>query len=174
MLILTNFNYFNFTNIYFIFNDKYKIIKPKVNKKVNFEEEILNSSLSSENNNNEDNKDNIEDIKIIQIRNNEHFGDALMFLNERSPLTAKVKTKTAELLIIRKIEAIEIYSIYPNIWKRINKKSLFNMEQIYLKIRKMVLELLKRYNIKIENKTPIETKNNIQTFTTFTYCFNII
>ena len=63
---------------YHIFNDKYKIIKPKVNKKVNFEEEILNSSLSSENNNNEDNKDNIEDIKIIQIRNNEHFGDALM------------------------------------------------------------------------------------------------
>ena len=152
---------------YHIFNDKYKIIKPKVKKKVNFEEEILNSSLSSENNNNEDNKDNIEDIKIIQIRNNEHFGDALMFLNERCPLTAKVKTKTAELLIIRKIEAIEIYSIYPNIWKRINKKSLFNMEQIYLKIRKMVLELLKRYNIKIENKTPIETKNNIQTFTTF-------
>ena len=152
---------------YHIFNDKYRIIKTKVKKKVNFEEEILNSSLSSENNNNEDNKDNIEDIKIIQIRNNEHFGDALMFLNERSPLTAKVKTKTAELLIIRKIEAIEIYSIYPNIWKRINKKSLFNMEQIYLKIRKMVLELLKRYNIKIENKTPIETKNNIQTFTTF-------
>ena len=75
------------------------------------------------------------DIKIIDIRNNEHFGDALMFLNEPCPLVAKVKTRTAELLILRKIEAIEIYSIYPNIWRRINKKSLFNMDQIYLKIR---------------------------------------
>ena len=92
------------------------------------------------------------DIKIIEIRNNEHFGDALMFLNEPYPLIAKVKTRTAELLILRKIEAIEIYSIYPNIWRRINKKSLFNMDQIYLKIRKIILELAERYNIKIEQK----------------------
>jgi CRP-like cAMP-binding protein len=84
----------------------------------------------------ENNTKNIEDIKIIEIRNNEYFGDALMFLNEPSPLIAMVKTKIAELLILRKLEAVEIYSIYPNIWKRINKKSLFNMEQIYLKIKK--------------------------------------
>jgi hypothetical protein len=123
--------------------------------------------LSNENNNNEDNKDNIEDIKIIQIRKNEHFGDALMFLNERCPLIAKVRTKTAELLILRKLEAIEIYSIYPNIWKRINKKSLFNMEQIYIKIRKMVITLSKRYNLKIENKTSIGINKKAQRFTKF-------
>ena len=97
------------------------------------------------------NNENIEDIKIIEIRKNEHFGDALMFLNERCPLAAKVRTKTAELLILRKIEAIEIYSIYPNIWKRINKKSLFNMEQIYLKIKKVVIELSSRYKVNIES-----------------------
>ena len=57
-----------------------------------------------------------------------------MFLNERCPLVAKVRTRNAELLLLSKMEAIEIYSIYPNIWKRINKKSLYNMEQIYLKI----------------------------------------
>ena len=152
---------------YHISYDQSKIIHPKNKEKVNFGEELLNSSLSSENNNDEDNKDNIEDIKIIQIRNNEHFGDALMFLNERCPLIAKVRTKTAELLILRKIEAIEIYSIYPNIWKRINKKSLFNMEQIYLKIKKMVIELFKRYNLKIESKSSIEIKNNAQKFTKF-------
>ena len=95
--------------------------------------------------------DNTEDIKIIEIRKNEHFGDALMFLNERCPLVAKVRTKTAELLILRKIEAIEIYSIYPNIWKRINKKSLFNMEQIYLKIKKVVVELSSRYKVNIDS-----------------------
>ena len=47
------------------------------------------------------------------------------------------------------MEAIEIYSVYPNIWKRINKKSLYNMEQIYLKIKKLIIEISKRYNIKI-------------------------
>jgi hypothetical protein len=50
------------------------------------------------------------------------------------------------------MEAIEIYSIYPNIWKRINKNSLFNMEQIYLKIKKIVFELSDRYGYEIEKK----------------------
>ena len=58
--------------------------------------------------------------------------------------------KIAELLILRKLEAVEIYSIYPNIWKRINKKSLFNMEQIYLKIKKIIIELSKKHNIKMD------------------------
>jgi hypothetical protein len=49
------------------------------------------------------------------------------------------------------MEAIEIYSIYPNIWKRINKKSLFNMEQIYRKIKKVVIEISNRYNININS-----------------------
>ena len=96
----------------------------------------------------------IEEIKIIEIRKNEHFGDALMFLNEQCPLFAKVRTKKAELLILRKMEAIEIYSIYPNIWKRINKKSLFNMEQIYLKIKKIIFELSDRYGFDIEKAFP--------------------
>ena len=91
-----------------------------------------------------------EDFKIIEIRKNEHFGDALMFLNEPCPLIAKVRSKTAELLILRKMEAIEIYSLYPNIWKRINKKSLFNMEQIYLKIKKRILEIAKKYGVNID------------------------
>ena len=93
---------------------------------------------------------NIQDIKIIEIRKNEHFGDALMFLNERSPLVVKVKTKNAELLVLRKMEAIEIYSIYPNIWKKINKNSLYNMEQIKLKIKKEIFSIAKKYGSQAE------------------------
>ena len=93
---------------------------------------------------NNDKKNKIQDIKIIEIRKNEHFGDALMFLNERSPLVVKVKSKTAELLVLRKMEAIETYCVYPNIWNRINKKSLFNMEQIKQKIKKTIFELVKK------------------------------
>ena len=118
--------------------------------------------------------ENMEYIKIIEIRAREHFGDALMFLNERCPIVAKVRTRSAELLILRKIEAIEIYSIYPNIWKRINKKALYNMEQIYLKIKKIVIELANRYNMNIDNylnkkkirsnlkKTCLNNINNLQ------------
>ena len=122
----------------------------------------IKSSKSSEsnlfnkiNNNNDETQIsesvNLEEIKVIDIREREHFGDALMFLNERCPLVAKVKTKTSELLILRKMEAIEIYTIYPNIWKRINKKSLYNMDQIYLKIEKKVLQLLDKYKINIDD-----------------------
>ena len=92
----------------------------------------------------------IQEIKIIEIRKNEHFGDALMFLNERSPLIVKVKTKVAELLVLRKMEAIEIYSIYPNIWKRINKKSLFNMEQIKGKIKNELFFIAKKFGSEAE------------------------
>ena len=102
----------------------------------------------SENNSNDlsskyENKD-LYFINLIDIRPKEHFGDALMFLNERSPLFARVKSRYAELLILGKMEAIEIYLIYPNIWKRINKKSLYNMEKIYLKIQKLVTTFLNR------------------------------
>ena len=75
-----------------------------------------------------------------------------MFLNERSPLSVKVKTKTAELLTLKKMEAIEIYSTYPNIWKRINKKSLFKMEKINLKAKKLLINLSKKYEVKIPRK----------------------
>ena len=124
---------------------------------------VQKKSFSEDNINNLFNKKNInydthvsenvdlENIKVIEIREREHFGDALMFLNERCPLIAKVRTKTSELLILRKMEAIEIYSKYPNIWKRINKKSLYNMEQIYLKIKKIVIQLSNKYKINIDD-----------------------
>ena len=115
---------------------KINLIKQKL-----FLEKSFDSSYSEINANT--NNANLLEIKIIEIRNNEHFGDALMLLNERSPLNAKIRTKSAELLMLRKIDAIEIYSLYPNIWKRINKISLHNMEQIYLKIRKYVIEFAK-------------------------------
>ena len=120
---------------------KSEFLKNRNNSKIsstkNLDSFLINKELSS-NSESENNCENIEDIKIIEIRKNEHFGDALMFLNERSPLIAKVRTKNAELLILRKMDAIEIYSVYPNIWKRFNKKSLYNMEQIYLKIKKLM------------------------------------
>ena len=79
-------------------------------------------------------------IKIIELRKNEHFGDALMILNEKSPVNIRVSSKKAELLFLQKTDAIEISNVYPYIWKGIVKKSLYNMEQ-FKKIaeRKIIL-----------------------------------
>ena len=145
----------------------------KTNTEINFQNiyQSNNNNLNLDNNINNNNIENstyrpknIEEIKVIEIRSREHFGDALMFLNERCPLVAKVRTRNAELLILRKMEAIEIYSIYPNIWKRINKKSLYNMEQIYLKIKKIVIELSNRYKLNIDKliNRKKSSKNNIK------------
>lgn len=75
-------------------------------------------------------------IKIIEIRSNEHFGDILMFLNKRSPLSVKVKSRVAEIFLLRKTDAVEISMSFPRIWRKIIKKSLFNMEQIERLINK--------------------------------------
>ena len=84
-----------------------------------------------------ENKENIQHYRILQIRKNEHFGDILMFLNQRSPLCLKVKSKKVELFFLNKSDAINISTIYPQYWKKINKKSLFNMEQIKRLINKI-------------------------------------
>ena len=83
-------------------------------------------------------KDEIKYVKILCIRKNEHFGDVMMFLEKRSPLRVRVKTKKAELFFLKKMDAINISISYPNIWRRINKKSVFNFEQIRKSINKIV------------------------------------
>ena len=75
-------------------------------------------------------------IKIIEIRRNEYFGDILMFNNKRSPLSVKVKSKIAELFILKKVDVIHISMNFPKIWRKIIKKSLFNMQQIERLINK--------------------------------------
>ena len=83
---------------------------------------------------------NKKEIKIIDLRKNEHFGDILMILNEKSPLAVKVKSKKAELFFLQKTEATEISNRYSNIWKRIVNRSLHNMKQIKNLIKKKIFE----------------------------------
>ena len=100
---------------------------------------IRGKGLTYNNNNNNNNKFNVpiqQYVKIIEIRKNEHFGDILMFLNRRSPLSMKVKSKIAELYLLNKTDAVEISMSFPKIWGLIIKKSLFNMEQIERLINK--------------------------------------
>ena len=67
--------------------------------------------------------DNFSYIKIINLRKNEHFGDVFMFLNNHSPLYARVRTKKAELLLLKKLDAVSISTTYSNIWEKVIEKS---------------------------------------------------
>ena len=94
--------------------------------------------IKKENEKKVEEKKNIVYIKIVRIRQNEHFGDVLMFLDQRSPLRVRVKSKKCELFFLKKIDAIKISTSYQNIWRRINKKSVYNFEQMKKNIKKMV------------------------------------
>ena len=77
-------------------------------------------------------------VRILCIKENEHFGDVLMFLEERSPLQERVRSKKSELFFLKKIDVLKISTSYPNIWRRINKKSVYNFKQIKKNIKKIV------------------------------------
>jgi hypothetical protein len=107
-----------------------------------------------------------KEIKIIDLRKNEHFGDILMILNEKSPVAVKVKSKKAELFFLQKTEATEISNRYSNIWKRIVNRSLHNMKQIKNLIRKKVFLFIETYNIEInpelKEKYSSREQSNVQ------------
>ena len=96
------------------------------------------------------NEKRIKYVKLYYIRKGEQFGEIFMFLNKPSSFTLRVKSPKAELLLLKKIDAIEISSNYPNIWKRANKKS-FN-KLIHLK------ELVSREMVKFFEKNGIKYK----------------
>ena len=104
----------------------------------------LNSSLIKDNNE----KIKYLHLKILELRKNEHFGGLLLFLNRRTFLTLRVKSKKADLYFLKKIDAVEISSSYPNIWKRINKISFHNLKQISKYIKKIIKQFCNTYGIK--------------------------
>ena len=112
-------------------------LNPEYN--TNFGKQIFSNKISKK-----------KEIKIIDLRRNEHYGDILMILNEKSPLTVKVKSKKAELFFLQKTEATEISNRYSNIWKRIVNRSLHNMKQIKNLIRKKIFLFIQTYSIEID------------------------
>ena len=92
--------------------------------------------------------DNHSYIKIINIKKNEHFGDVFMFLNKHSPFYVRVRTKKAELLLLRKLDAVSISTSYPKIWKKIIAKSLTNTKKINNLTLKMLITFYNFHGIK--------------------------
>ena len=98
-------------------------------------------------------------LRIVDIRQNEYFGDILMFLGYKSPINIRVKSKEVELFLLKKVDAINISLTYKNIWNKINEKSTFNIEQIKFQIQKVVKQYCQSKGIKIKNNK-IKKKSN--------------
>ena len=105
---------------------------------------------------------NMHYLKVLDIRKNEHFGETLMFLNERSFLTVRVKSKKAELFFLKKEEVIKIFNTFPNIWNRINKKSIYNMKQIKMTVRKVLLSFCNMNGIILDKESNNDSKSFIK------------
>ena len=99
-------------------------------------------------NNNKREVENIKRLKILDIRKYEHFGDVFMFLNKNCPLWVKVKSRKADLLLLKKLDAIDISSNYQDIWKRILKRPLANSKNINKLILKILSNFCNYYGIK--------------------------
>lgn len=120
-------------------------------KQINFEE-TKNYFIRASNNKIKLNSHETETLKILQIRQNEHFGDVLMLENQISPFSLHTKTKAAELYLLNKLDLIKLVDNFPDIMDKIYKKSSFNFTQI--------LAILNEKKNKISNrKKTIMTKH---------------
>ena len=69
-------------------------------------------------------------LNIISISKNESYGVVYMVLDKPCPLSLRVKSKKAELLLLRKADACDISQRYPNIWMKYFKKNYYNMSSL--------------------------------------------
>lgn len=86
--------------------------------------------------------------KILSLRQNEHFGDALMIENKRSPITIETKSKTAEIFLMNKSELIKLIDEFSEIVEKILEKSYFNLEKIETYIATLRRIHLKKLKLK--------------------------
>ena len=80
-------------------------------------------------------------LKILDIRKNEHFGCVFMTLKKPCPLSLQVKSKIAELFLLKKEQALNLSKSYPNIWRKLYEKEFHNLRSI----KKQTFTLLKKY-----------------------------
>ena len=102
-------------------------------------------------------------MKLLDLRQNEHYGDIMMFLNKRSPLQLKVGSKYAELFYLRKTDAINISMLFPDIWRQIISNSLYNMKQINILITR-ALNYFYNNNQVVINKLNKQMMINLNSF----------
>ena len=93
---------------------------------------------------------NYQFINIVSITKNECYGIIYMFLSKPSPLSLRVKSKKAELFLLRKADAVSISKKFPNIWKKQYKKSYINMNSVKKRTMKKLKDYCQIYGISFQ------------------------
>ena len=116
--------------------------KVKINESSEKDESIIHKEIGKcEFEGEEFEESNYQFINIVNIMKNESYGIVYMFLSKPSPPSLRVKSKKAELFLLRKPDAVSISKKFPNIWKKQYKKSYINMNSI----KKRTINKLKDY-----------------------------
>ena len=123
------------------------------------EEEIGKCDLNGENEE-EVEQGNHQFLHILDVLKNEHFGELYMFLNKPCPLSLRVKSKKVDLFLLRKKDASNIRKDYPNIWKRIDDKSMHNMKSIKALTKRVINGYCKMNGI-IQEKDILERSDHL-------------
>jgi len=138
--------------------DKVKINDSSDNDESIIEKEIGKLEFEGE----EFEESNYQFINIVNITKNESYGIVYMFLSKPSPLSLRVKSKKAELFLLRKSDAASISKKFPNIWKKQYKKSYINMNSIKKRTMKKLKDYCQIYGITFQVN---ETQHYNQTLT---------
>ena len=80
-------------------------------------------------------------MKILDLHINEYIGEYYLFKNKPIPLSLKVKTKIANIFLLRKSDAVKISIAFPEIWGRISNKS----EKNAIAIQESLIKKIKNY-----------------------------
>ena len=89
-------------------------------------------------------------LKLVEIRKNEHFGEIFMMLHEKSLYDLVVKSKYAELYFLRKVDLLEVYAEYQDIFESILQKSTYNSLMILKGFKNKLRNIKKRKSVKIK------------------------
>lgn len=95
-------------------------------------------------------------LNILDILKNEHYGEVYMFLQKPSPLSLRVKSKYSELFLLRKHEAMQISKAYPNVWKKIYRKSYHNMKSIKKLTKRIVIHYCNNYGHRYDSNKELD------------------
>ena len=104
------------------------------NMNKNFEFDIKGGAIIND-------EGNYQYLKIIDIRKNEHFGYVFISLNRPCPLSLQIKSKLAELFLLKKEHVMRLSKNYPNIWRKIYRREFHNLRTI----KKYTFSVLRKY-----------------------------
>ena len=106
-------------------------------------------------------------LKVHEVHRNDDYGSLFLFLDKKSPFNLRVRSKNADLFVLKKTNMNKILNNYKNIWRNIINAKKRNMSGIKKKIIKIVLDYFDMNAIKTNdtypssvNFSPISSPNN--------------